>query len=680
MNRLFHLLTITFLFSTSSFAQTVDVDFGEIAMADLNMTEYPKDTSAAAVILYNKGYTNLDYDKGAEAFMYTYDRHLRIKILDKSGLDWADYAISLYENGRRREKITKFNAIIFNKKNGKVEETKVNKKDLLSEQVSDNYSKEKIAFPQVQEGSIIDIKYTIYSPFYYSLVDWQYQYEIPVRYSEYQVGYPNWFSYKTKFKGYDLQYITALDLQQENGSIVFNSVRSKYSSVSAAANSRLDYQVIRAGWIAKDMPAFKQEAYISTVDNFLVSVDFELASTNLPGSNWVSLTKSWEELGETMMESDDFGKQLTKGKTKFLSDEVKTVIAGVTNPQEKAAKLYNHLKRKVAWNDYQGTFITTSLKDAYKEGKGSTADINLLLLGMLRQAGLTADPVLLSTKGNGFLNQAFPSLRQFNYVIVQVQLADGKTMLLDATDKDLPMNLLPPKCINDSGLLVREKSIQWIDLKPSGKYRLTRAFDLTLNEDLEWVGTMKVRCKDYAANAMRETFIEKDNEAAYIASVESDNEGLDIQDFKVEGIQDINKSVKEDCKVTFSNQLMDGGDLLYFNPMLSFGMEENPFKLEERSYPVDYPYPQAITYSIQYKIPEGYIVDELPEQKVIALPEKSGTFNYSVKSQGGKLIVLSQFKTNKNLFLPTEYPALKEFYNIVVAKHAEQVVLKKVEN
>lgn len=677
MKRLFQFLAISLFATSICFAQTVDAEFGEIAMADINMTEYPSDSTAAAVILYNKGYTALEYDQGAESFMYTFDRHLRIKILDKAGLDWADFAISLYESGRRREKITKFNAIIFNNKKGKIEETKVNKKDLLREQVSENRSTQKIAFPQVQEGSIIDIQYTIYSPFYYGLVDWQYQYEVPVRYSEYQVNYPEWFTYKTKFKGYDLQYITTLDLKQSSGSVIFNNIRTGRSSVASAANSRLDYQEVRAGWIAKDMPAFKREAYISTLDNFLVSVDFELAATNLPGSNWVSLTKTWQELGKNMMESDDFGKQLTKGRTKFLNDEVKAVTAGITDNKTKVAKIYDHLKSKIAWNEYQGAFITTSLKDAYKTGKGSTGDINLMLLGMLRQANLVADPVLLSTKGHGFLNQAFPSLRQFNYVIVRVELAEGKYMLLDATDKDLPMHLLPTKCINDQGLLVRKEGVKWVDLKPTAKYNLTRAFELSLNEDMEWEGVMKVRCKDYAATSIREDYIEKDDEAAYIASIESDHEGLSIEEFKVDGINDISKVVKENCDVSFSNQVMEGGDLLYFNPMLSFGMDENPFKLAERSYPVDYPYPQSITYSIQYEIPEGYVVDELPEKKVIGLPEKSGQFSYSVKTQAGKIILLSQFKTNKNLFLPSEYPALKEFYNIVIAKHAEQVVLKK---
>ena len=268
---------------------------------------------------------------------------------------------------------------------------------------------------------------------------------------------------------------------------------------------------MHSGWIAQKMPAFVKEAYISTIDNFLVSVDFELSATNFPGSNWTSYSKSWEEIGKTMMESLSFGKQITKGKSKFIAEETKNTIAGKNTPKEKIAALYTNLKNKMAWNNSQSTFVSSSLKEAYKKGKGNTADINLTLLAMLRQAGFTADPVLLSTKGNGFLNPHFPAMRQFNYVIVQVEVTPQKYMLLDATNKDLPMHLLPTKCINDQGLLVRSEGIKWVDLKPTGKYNLTRAFDLSLNDEMEWEGSMQVKCKDYAAHNMRPNYTGGDN-------------------------------------------------------------------------------------------------------------------------------------------------------------------------
>ena len=676
MKQILSILFFSFFVLNYGFSQQ-KVKFGKIDKADLEMMYYPTDSSAAAAILHNTGFTQLEYDKNLGDFVYSHDRHFRIKILDKAGLDWADFTINLYKNGSDQEKLTKFVAIVANLKNGKIEETKVVKKDLFSQATSEHNNQKKIAFPKVQVGSIIDIKYTVLSPFYITLTDWQFQHEIPVRYSEYRVDYPEWFTYKAKFKGYDTQYITTLDLSPTSSTIVLNPITRRNAATTAQTRT-INYSKMRHGWVANEMPAFVEEAYISTVDNFLVAVDFELSATDIPGSSWTSYARTWEELGQTMMQSSHFGKQLNKSKTKFLSDEVKSVTEGFTTPEEKVAALYYFLKSKVAWNGSHSAFIETSLKEAYNQGKGNSADINLMLMGILQQAGFKADAILLSTKGHGFLNPAFPSLRQFNYVIVRVEIAPEKYMLLDATNKSLPMHLLPPKCINDSGLLVRKEGIKWVDLTNKGKYYQSRSMDLTLNEDMDLEGSMKVRCKDYAAYLMRENYIEEGNETDYMAAIESNNEGLSIRQHDIENIQDINKSVKETSEVTISNQVMEGGDLLYLNPMLTFGMEENPFTLEERTYPVDYPYAQSKVYALNLTIPEGYAIEEIPESKAIAMPEKSGNFNYTAKVQGNKLTIVSQFKINKNLFLPTEYQSLKAFYNIVIEKHSEQIVLKKL--
>jgi hypothetical protein len=47
-------------------------------------------------------------------------------------------------------------------------------------------------------------------------------------------------------------------------------------------------------------------------------------------------------------------------------------------------------------------------------------------------------------------------------------------------------------------------------------------------------------------------------------------------------------------------------------------------------------------------------------------------------TQGAEVTVVSRLQINKTLFMPEEYPALREFYSRVVAKMAEMVVLEKI--
>lgn len=76
-------------------------------------------------------------------------------------------------------------------------------------------------------------------------------------------------------------------------------------------------------------------------------------------------------------------------------------------------------------------------------------------------------------------------------------------------------------------------------------------------------------------------------------------------------------------------------------------------------------------------LPEGYSVDELPQPKVISLPNGAAKYTYNVSQLGNMLNVVSFLQINKSLFLQDEYPNLREFYNQLVAKQAEQIVLKK---
>jgi hypothetical protein len=59
------------------------------------------------------------------------------------------------------------------------------------------------------------------------------------------------------------------------------------------------------------------------------------------------------------------------------------------------------------------------------------------------------------------------------------------------------------------------------------------------------------------------------------------------------------------------------------------------------------------------------------------LPENAAKYMFNVGQAGNTIFISSNLQINKNIFLPTEYPALREFYNQVVTKQSEQIVLKK---
>jgi hypothetical protein len=76
-------------------------------------------------------------------------------------------------------------------------------------------------------------------------------------------------------------------------------------------------------------------------------------------------------------------------------------------------------------------------------------------------------------------------------------------------------------------------------------------------------------------------------------------------------------------------------------------------------------------------IPPGYTVDELPKPKIMTLPNNSARYVYTVTQVGDAINIVSNLQINKSLFLQDEYPNLREFYNQLIAKQSEQIVLKK---
>ena len=63
--------------------QFAEPKFGKIEISDLTMSSYEKDTSAAALILFNSGKSSFILNSENE-FQFVYERHSQIKIFRKS--------------------------------------------------------------------------------------------------------------------------------------------------------------------------------------------------------------------------------------------------------------------------------------------------------------------------------------------------------------------------------------------------------------------------------------------------------------------------------------------------------------------------------------------------------------------------------------------------------------------
>ena len=651
------------------------VKFGDVPMEDLKMVSYAKDTSASAVVLTDFGQSSLVYNQ-SEGFTLLFERITRIKILRKDGLDWATFAIPLYKDGSTNEKLSGLKGVTYNLENNKIVETKLKNDAVFKEKVNENLDIMKLTLPGVKVGSVVEISYKVMSEFLFHFQDWEFQNTIPTRWSEYRASIPEYYHYDKYTQGYVPLSIVenevasnsiTLTSSERSGGRGFNTVTTQFNT------DRIDFKEDRHRWVAQDVPAFKPEPFITTPKDYILKINFELAYKKFPGQPIEPVIGSWEDLNRQFGESESFGKEITGNG--FLKKTVEEITAGLSTPEQKISAINNYVARNIEWNGNSYKFSSGSLRKVLEEKKGSSADLNLMLGSMLEKAGFKVSPVLLSTRDHGFVRESVPISSQFNYVVCLVKLND-KFILLDATDKFLPTGTLPERCLNGSGFVVSlDGAHEWVSLKSPSKSRRYYNIDLALNQSGELRGKVNIDQSGYYAQSGRKKFLAK-GEDEYVKEI-TDNHSWAIEKREFKNAKEIGEGFKETYEVVINDHVVATDGIIYINPFIAMQEKENPFKLEKREYPVDYGSPLEKMYLCKFTIPDGYIVDELPKSLVLKLPDNSARYVYNLVQTGNAISLTSNLQINNSLFSQDEYPHLREFYTQLVAKQAEQIVLKK---
>ncbi|MBL7850473.1 MAG: DUF3857 domain-containing protein [Cyclobacteriaceae bacterium] len=668
-------LLVLMLLPLAVFAQKrPPIKFGNVSMEEMNMTVYEKDSSAIAVKLFDIGESSVNGIKS------TYKRHTRIKILKEEGLQYGSVVVPFFSLSSFFGDVGTFTglkAVTYNLDNGRMVESKLESQGKFKEEFVDGIRVIRFALPQVKVGSVIEYQYEVQMKMFFELRSWDFQDLIPCRWSEYQVHISNVCDYRIVFRGY---LVPSVNEKKDGFCEGLNSAEARTLNINP---DHLDdfKPCVNYRWAMADVPAFKEEPFISSRKNYISSVSFDLASIDYPGGvPRIVYMSSWGDVREKYLDEifkadwHNLDVKTNTRRTEFLEKKAQEVVAGLSHPDEKVKAIYHYVKENLEWAGYYSTYLARDPKKVWEEKKGSSGDVNLLLLSMLRYAGLPADPVLISTRSNGFVREMVPVRSQFNNVVV-ISDYKGKKKILDATDRYLPIEYIPLACLNGIGFQPTDKAFQWVNLLDAPKSRKSVTMDVYFSDDNTLKGTFTSSSTGYYARDVREA-VRKSGMVKHLDNVFK-GKTVTIADTVMENLDKLDDPLKETYKLELADIAQSGGDVIYLDPILFTRRESNPFVQLQRTYPVDFSYPQEIAFMMKLKLPENYTVDELPAPKVSMLPENAGRFVYSSSVADGAVTIMSQFVINKVLFSQDEYDALREFYNIMLAKHNEQLVLKR---
>ncbi len=662
------LLFLIVLFTTQrNFSQ--EAKFGKVSKAELEEKFYPLDSSTNAAILYKKRRTYYNYvqDQGWELITSV---HERIKIYNKEGYDWATKEIRLYQGGSSDENVS-IKANTFNLVNGKVEKIKLKSNQIFSEEVNKNWKLKKFTMPNLTEGSIIEWTYTFRSEYFTSIDDMVFQYEIPLKYIDTEVKIPEYFVYKYRPSYF---YPIKINESSKNRTINLNFKTKQGNKIinTTFHSQKVELQEKVYSSIEKNIPAIKDEPFTNNINNYKSKTSFELTAYKPKNGIHKYYNNNWNDVTKTIYDSPNFGGQLEK--ISYFQDELQNLVTTTAPTNEKIAKIFHFVKNKMKWDGFYSKYTSKGVRKAYKENVGNNAEINLILVAMLRGVGLNANPVLVSTRDHGI--PLFPTKDGFNYVIACVE-TENNVILLDATEKYSLPNVLPLRALNWEGRIVRENgSSNSVSLFPKKHSKNV----CTLNAEIDDDGTLTGIERNSYSNLLalqKRSFNNSTSENELIAKFEKDYDNIEIDEFKTKNNKDLSKSLIYQYNFEADNQIEVIGDKMYFSPLLFHTEKENPFKLEERKFPVDFGVPWEDKFTISIQIPEGYQIESSPENTAFLLPENLGSFKFMALVKGNKLQIVSTTKINLSIIAPLYYGALKEFYRMLVDKQLEKVVLVK---
>ena len=626
----------------------------EVTRSDLETNFYAKDTTANAIVLYEYGNSYVDNDNFE---LYT-EIKKKIKILNRKGFDKATIEEYLYYEGNKHERMSRITASTFNlESNGSITSTRLDKKDIFEEKYNDRYNITKFTLPNVKEGSVITYSYTLSTPYMYKYREWEFQDDIPKLHSEYHTSIPANWEYNIKLVGFK-----KLDK---------NEMTKKARCLEGGNGTYAD--CTEAVYIMKDVPAFIEEDYMTTIDNYLSRIEYELKTFKSFDGRVENITKTWKIADKEIKAMPEIGRQL--GKSNMLKGLIDKSIKNEPDTLKKATAIYKYVQDNYIWNGKYQMFKDVSVKNLVKNKSGKASEINMLLYNLLDDNGIKVMPVLLSTRDNGLPTQLYPVISDFNYLLVQATI-NNKTYLLDATNKYLPFGEIPFKCLNHYGRLMDFKmGSYYIDIVPEKTSVVHYRVELNLDENQNLTGTIYSKTGGYHALPLKKSYF--DNKQDYLKAYENEYTDITFLDHSVTTEDKTSFDFSETFDVEYHAENI--GDNLYINPFLFKFFTENPFKLQERTYPIDIGYKDAFLYNIKINLGEDYEVLDKPKDVSLTLPNNKGTLVFASQIQDNSVLLYLKINFNDSFYGPEYYDYLKKFFAKIVdiQKNALIVVKKK---
>ena len=618
-------------------AQNVpDAEFGNIPDSLFQMQQ-PHDTPYR---ITNKE-LNVSFREADESIVAILEHHIRIKVFDDSVREASVVAIPYYfENDM--ERITFLEAYTYLPSG---ERAALSKQDIRTININSRYSVKEFAMPAVEDGAVIEYRYTIERRYIEELPDFYLSHRVPTDNAKLTITYPKYLRYQSYTENFD-------------GTITHDVVYTDTSSVPKVFTIPQPQPIVTERWMVRDIPAVKEEAYISTLDDYRGKIKFLLSEFGIPRQK---LENNWEVVVARIRDKTDPWESINRNEVARAAGDSIAAALGAMPESQLQDSIYHYLNKRVNFSGQHTAFSQTSGKEVLEGEPSSQAAINQMLVAMLRAADIDAHPVLISTRKSGKINMDFPSFYQFNGLMIRSEISE-KSYLMDAGFPHSQPGLIPVDTYGSRGLVLKKDGYEWIDINPDKSlFDIQVQIDGRLERNGTLSGTVESLQQGYPAQIIRQQKADGMSDSEILRQTLFDGyPRMSVSNVEVNNAQKYGRPIVLSADFEIENYATSFTDGLNFSPMVVGYRNENPFSGPDRNLPITLDAPEKLELSYSIELPQGYSV-AVDDDRTIMFSGAEFVERYDHTT--GQLNYRYQINIDQRNFSADYFPSLYKLYN-----------------
>lgn len=621
-----------------------------ITPEELKMTSDPSQPGAAAIILYHEEISNDN-----QSFLYKY---LRVKVLTEKGKEWANVEIPYYRSDIRITDvkartitpdgtIIPFSGAVYDKTIAKGHGVKILEKSFT--------------LSNVEVGSIIEWKYKERWPDnHFHAAHWTVQEKL--------------FQKQAKFTF--IFYSGSRYLVNEHDDIVdqvYYTTRGFNTKDIKQTRDEMHLEM-------SNIPAREEEEFSPPASMSQMRVDFYYGDRKMakPDEFWKSEGKYWTKEVEKFI-----------GNHGSIAEAANQVISPSDTPEQKVRKIYARVQQIPNFSygrertEKEGK-PNRSVEDVLRQNGGYRDQIARLFVAMVRSVNLRAYVMRVAPRDETVFQKAVPNWRQLQGEVAIVQLGD-KEVFLDPGTQYCPFGLLEWPRTGVYGVRQTASGGTEFAQTPIPEYSQAvtqRIARVKLDEHGNLSGKILLGMQGQEAVTHR-IDAAKTDEVGRNKSLEDELKALlpftaTVKLDSTTGWSNPDEMLKTIYTVEIPGFASVTGKHMLLPIGLFEGNNKQPFTHAERKTPIYFPYPFREIDDVQISLPAGFQVESIPHSIPASAPLKTPYSIYLAdRSASGNVLKLRRdFAMGSMVFLQTDYPLLKSFYEGVKSSDDEQAVLR----